>query len=67
MSLTTLQVKNAKPGRKRRQIFDGSGLYLEISPTGQKWWRYRFRINGKARVMSLGTGHREESLSVPGA
>ena len=62
MALTTLQVKNAKPGAKRRQLFDGGGLYLEISPNGNKWWRYRFRINGKARVMSLGTT-RKVSLS----
>jgi hypothetical protein len=37
--LTALKVKNARPAAKIRRLFDGAGLYLEISPKGGKWWR----------------------------
>ncbi|KJJ95207.1 integrase [Burkholderiaceae bacterium 26] len=34
---------------------DGGGLYLQISPTGTKSWIFRFKINGRAREMGLGS------------
>jgi len=53
--LTAAKVKNAKPRDKRYKIFDGAGLYLEIAPSGGKWWRLRYQQGGKERRMSLGT------------
>jgi hypothetical protein len=32
MPLTATAIKNAKPGEKAKRLFDGGGLYLEISP-----------------------------------
>ena len=29
-------------------------MYLEISPNGGKWWRFKYRLNGKEKRMSLG-------------
>lgn len=55
MALTALQVKNAKLREKRYKLFDQGGLYLEVSPTGRKWWRYKYRISGREHRMSLGT------------
>jgi len=40
MPLTDLQVKNAKPTEKNYKLSDGGGLYLLITPTGGKLWRY---------------------------
>ena len=37
-----------------RSHFDGRGLYLEISPTGGKWWRLKYRFDGKEKRLSLG-------------
>ena len=54
MSLTKLGIKTAKPGLKTRRLFDGGGLYLEISPSGGKWWRYKYRHGGKEKRISLG-------------
>ncbi|MBX7149159.1 integrase arm-type DNA-binding domain-containing protein [bacterium] len=62
MSLTDIQVKTAKPkdnpkkpGEKiTDRLFDGGGLYLEVSPTGGKWWRYKYRFDGKEKRLSLG-------------
>jgi hypothetical protein len=33
--LTATAVRKAKPGAKTLRLFDGRGLYLEISTTGQ--------------------------------
>ena len=41
MSLTDTAIRNAKPGEKSVRLFDGGGLYLEVSPTGGRWWRLK--------------------------
>ena len=54
--LTATEVKQAKPGQKVRRLADGNGLFLEIKPSGAKWWRYRYRkpATGKDTLLSLG-------------
>ena len=37
--LTATEVKQAKPGQKVRRLVDGNGLFLEIRPSGAKWWQ----------------------------
>lgn len=54
MPLTDTAVKNAKPGNKTARLFDGGGMYLEISPAGGKWWRLKYRYDGKEKRLSLG-------------
>ncbi len=54
MSLTDTAIRNAKPGDKPIRLFDGGGLYLEVSPTGGKWWRFKYRFGGKEKRLSLG-------------
>ena len=54
MSLTDIAIKNAKPAAKPTRLFDGGGLYLEISPAGGKWWRLKYRFGGKEKRISLG-------------
>jgi integrase len=55
MALTDLAIKGAKPNIKSYKLFDGGGLYIEISPNGGKWWRYKYRFNGSEKRISLGT------------
>lgn len=55
MPLTDTQIRNAKPRAKPYRLFDGGGLYLEISPAGGRWWRYKYRFNNKEKRISLGT------------
>ena len=55
MPLTDVAVRNAKPGPKTIRLKDERGLHLEISPKGGKWWRLRYWISGKERLISLGT------------
>ncbi|KVS23488.1 integrase arm-type DNA-binding domain-containing protein [Burkholderia cepacia] len=54
MPLTDTAIKNAKPAAKPTRLFDGGGLYLEISPAGGKWWRLKYRFGGKEKRISLG-------------
>lgn len=49
LSAITVQ-KKSKPGK----YADGGGLYLQIGPTGNKAWLYRFMLAGTSREMGLG-------------
>ena len=55
MPLNALTVQSAKPKDKSYKLSDGRGLYIEISPSGGKWWRYKYRFDGKEKRISLGT------------
>ena len=55
MPLNAMIVQSAKPKDKSYKLSDGRGLYLEISPSGGKWWRYKYRFEGKEKRISLGT------------
>ena len=54
MSLSNTAIRNAKAGEKARKLFDGGGLYLEVAPHGGKWWRLKYRFEGKEKRLSLG-------------
>lgn len=54
MPLTVTEIKNTKPRDKTYRLFDGGGMYLEVSPKGGKWWRLKYRIKGKEKRLSLG-------------
>jgi integrase len=54
MPLTDTAIKSFKPKNKPYRIFDGGGLYLEVAPTGGKWWRLKYRFGGKEQRISLG-------------
>lgn len=55
MPLTDAAIRTAKPGEKARKLSDGGGLFLLVSPNGGKWWRLKFRFEGKEKLLSLGT------------
>ena len=54
MPLTDTAIRNAKAAEKAQRLFDGGGLYLEVSPNGGKWWRFKYRFAGKEKRLSLG-------------
>jgi len=54
MPLTDTAIKNAKPQSKQVKMFDSGGLFLLISPAGGKWWRFKYRFEGKEKLLSLG-------------
>lgn len=53
--LTATQVQNAKPKEKMYKLFDGGGLFLQITPSGGKHWKMKYRqANGKEGLLSFG-------------
>jgi integrase len=55
LALTDTQVRKAKPGTKPFKLSDAGGLYLAVMPTGGKLWRWKYRFEGKEKLMSLGS------------
>lgn len=54
MPLTDVKIKVARPRQKPYRLFDGQGLYLEVVPSGGRWWRFKYRLAGKEKRLSLG-------------
>jgi integrase len=52
--LTDTAIRKARPSTKPVKLFDERGLYLEVSPAGGKWWRLKYRFEGKENRLSLG-------------
>lgn len=55
MSLSDTAIRKAKPADKPVKMTDEKGLFLLITPTGGKWWRFRYLFDGKEKMLSLGT------------
>jgi len=54
MPLTDLQIRHARPRDKPYRLTDGAGMYLEVTPTGGKYWRFKYRFAGKEKRLALG-------------
>ncbi|WP_367117298.1 tyrosine-type recombinase/integrase [Desulfovibrio sp.] len=52
--LTDAAIRTAKPRQKPYKLADGGGLYVEVAPGGGKWWRLKYRFEGKEKRISLG-------------
>jgi integrase len=61
MPLTELVVRNAKPQQKPYRLFDSHGLYVEVTPSGSRLWRLKYRYAGKEKRLSFGV-HPEVTL-----
>lgn len=54
MPLSDTAIRNAKPSSKPTKLFDERGLFLIVTPSGSKWWRFRYKFDGKEKLLSLG-------------
>ena len=54
MSLTDTAIRSAKPRDKPYKLADERGMFLLVQPTGGKWWRLKYRIDGREKSLSLG-------------
>lgn len=54
VKLTDTRARAAKPKQTDYRIADGSGLCLLITARGTKLWQYRYRFDGKGKLMALG-------------
>lgn len=48
-------LKTATSAGKARKLSDGAGLVLDVRPTGAGWWRLRYWIDSREKMLSLGT------------
>lgn len=55
MALTDTAIRTAKPRDKLFRLADAQGLCLEVTTAGGKLWRLRYRFEGKAKMLGLGT------------
>ncbi|MBD2805433.1 integrase arm-type DNA-binding domain-containing protein, partial [Xenorhabdus sp. ZM] len=55
MRLTARQVETVKPQDKDFKLSDGGGLYLLVKVNGSKYWRLKYRIAGKEKLLAIGT------------
>jgi hypothetical protein len=51
--LTRLEVENSRPKEKPYRLFDGRGMYLEVSPSGGRYWRLKYHYDGRENRISL--------------
>ncbi|MDO5537449.1 MAG: Arm DNA-binding domain-containing protein, partial [Desulfovibrionaceae bacterium] len=57
MPLSDLRIRQTKldPEASRPiRLFDGQGLYIELTPSGSKLWRFKYRFDGREKRLALG-------------
>ncbi|WP_041522091.1 tyrosine-type recombinase/integrase [Gilvimarinus agarilyticus] len=54
MALTASQIKSAEPRDKDYKLYDEKGLLLLVKKGGGKYWRLKYRIAGKEKLLALG-------------
>ncbi len=60
--LNDTKVRMTKPAEKPQKFFDGGGLFLLVTPTGGKLWRFKYRFGASERLLCIGT-YPETSLA----
>ena len=54
MELTDTAIRRSHPSEKPYKLADGKGLYLLVNPSGSKLWRWKYRHEGKEKLMAFG-------------
>ncbi len=54
MALTDVAVRGLQARDVVYKKADGAGLYIEVHPTGAKYWRLKYRYAGKERRLAIG-------------
>lgn len=52
--LSETQIKNLKPKDKAFKVSDRDGLYLIVTPSGTKSFRFNYKINGRYETITFG-------------
>lgn len=53
--LTDAQIRKLQPQEKKKRYADEKGLYLEVTPSGGKFWRLKYRFNGRESTLTIGS------------
>jgi hypothetical protein len=62
MALADTEARKARPTTKPYKLGDSGGLFLAVMPPGGKLWRWKYRFEGREKLMALGS-YPEVSLS----
>jgi integrase len=54
MPLTDTAIRSAKPTEKPQKLADEKGLFLLVHPNGSKYWRLKYRFDGKEKGLAFG-------------
>ncbi len=54
IQLSDAKVKNAKAQTSEYKLFDGQGLFLLVTPSGGRYWHFKYRFDGKEKGFSFG-------------
>ena len=55
MSLSGVMIRNKKPSSKQVKSYDSDGLFRLVTPQGGKYFRFKYRFDGKEKLLALGT------------
>ena len=55
MPLKDVTARTAKPANKAYKLADEKSMFLMVYPNGTKCWRFKYRFEGKEKVLALGT------------
>ena len=53
MPLKNAKIRNLKTKEKSDKVSGFDGLFLLVKATGSKLWRFRYRIEGKEKLIQL--------------
>ena len=54
MPLSDVTIRNLKPREKPYKVSDFGGLFVLVKPTGARLWQFKYRIDGKEKLLSIG-------------
>ena len=54
MAASDTKFRNAKPRQKPYKLGDEQGMYLLVNPSGGKYWRLKYRLDGKEKLLAFG-------------
>lgn len=52
--LNSTKINSLKPKDKPYKVADAHGLYIDVRPTGAKFWRQKYRFNKREKLLSHG-------------
>ncbi|MCW1971435.1 UNVERIFIED_ORG: integrase [Pantoea agglomerans] len=54
LKLNARTVDTSKPREKAYKLSDGGGLYLLVNTNGARYWRMKYRVAGKEKLLAIG-------------
>src|SRR6185503_6114852 len=52
--LNEAKIRSARPQERAYKLFDERGLFMLVTPTGGRLWRFRYRLGGVEKLLTLG-------------